>query len=532
MALMRRWIYIIIPLAVVILVVWRLLARESESRTQAEQRAAQLKAAPVVTAAIARPRVISQVLEAISTIESPHAVNVAAKITGKIIFLNVREGYRISRGQVLVRIDPTQAQSVVRQAQGALAEAQHRLVQAQLTQNPNNVSVSTQIQQQRAAVAGAEADYNQASRNYKRQVASADAALRDADFRVASAKASVAVTQANLWDATAKYKRTYQLYEQGFVAAQDVDDAKAAMEVQQSTLDTVKGQLSSAAAQKRSAEEQLNITKTTGRANIEDAQAKLTQAKSALTFAVSNRAQVPAYVQNITALKATVAQAKASLRNAESQLSDTILTSPLDGYVTARYMDPGAVATPGASILTVQSLQTVWATAAVSEEMSREVRLGQPATLSLDASPGVVFHGIVTESNESADLQSRQVRVRVTLKNPGRTIKPGMYGRVAIITNQQRTNTAVPLEALHRDDQGAYVFVIENNGVAFRRPVVAGMSDANFVAISNGLHPGERVITLSVSAIRSGRSVRIGSMVQPTPDYQGAGSQGAQGGSY
>jgi len=527
----KRLIYTSIPLLILVLIVWRLFAIQAANRIQMEQRAAQLKAAPVVTVAVAQPMVISQVLESNSTIESPHVVNIASQITGRITFLDVHEGDPVKQGQILVRIDPGQAQAAVYQAQAALTEAQHRLVQAQLTQNPTIVSVSTQIQQGKAAVASAQADYSQASRNYQRLVDSAQAVLNDANSRVDSATASVSSAQSNLQNATIKYNRTHKLYEQGFVAAQDVDDALTAMEVQQSNLDSAKSQLNSATAQRHSADEQLSITKTTGKANIEDTQAKLTQAKSTLTLAISNRAQVPAYIQNIAALKSNVTQARANLQNAQSQLSYTVLASPLDGNVTARNMDPGAIATPGQSIISVQVLSTVWATIGIPEDMNELVNIGLPATLRLDAFPGTVFNGKVTERNSSADPQNRQIRVRVTLDNTNNKIKPGMYGRVSIVTNQQKTDTAVPFEAVHTDAKGPYVLVVSKDHKAERRKIVQGLSDANFTAINQGLKTGDQVVTLSVSPLRDGAKIKIGSVV-PQAGQQDTGQHNRQGGGY
>src|SRR5690348_8434612 len=100
-----------------------------------------------------------------------------------------------------------------------------------------------------AGLESAQADHNQARQNYNEQVSAAQAAVTDAQGKVSSAQASVAVAQAaiksaqaNLADASAKYNRYDDLYKQGFVAAQDVDDALAAKNVQQSAVEAAQSQ--------------------------------------------------------------------------------------------------------------------------------------------------------------------------------------------------------------------------------------------------------------------------------------------------
>src|SRR5262249_18507151 len=156
------------------------------------------------------------------------------------------------------------------------------------------------------------------------------------------------------------------------------------MKVAQSALDVAKGQQEAAAAnrdsaqaQLRSAQEQAEIVKTKGQADIEAAHAQVLQAQAALDYAKSNTAQRPAYQQNLAALKASVVAAEASLRNTEAQRANLVLRSTINGFVTNRAMDPGATATPGQPILTVQSIRQVWVTVPVPEEVDRRVTLDQ-----------------------------------------------------------------------------------------------------------------------------------------------------------
>jgi multidrug efflux pump subunit AcrA (membrane-fusion protein) len=345
-----------------------------------------------------------------------------------------------------VRIDPALVEAQVREAEAALAEAQYRLAQARITQNPTDVSVATQVHVQEAAVQSA---------------------------------------QANLSNAQKKLERTDELYQKGFIAAQNVDDAKTAVGVQQAALD---------------------------------------QARASLDYAKANTAQKPAYAQSLAALQASVDAADAGVRSAKSLRADTGLTASFDGFVTGRFVDPGAVVTAGQPILQVEYMRQVWVTVSLPEEVSGKIRLGRVARVNLDSIPGRTFVGAVTQINPSADPASRQFSVRVTLDNPDFALKPGTYAHVQIETDTVRGALVVPREAVQHDTQGSHVMVIDDANVVHRRPVTLGTSTVAVIAVTSGLRPGERVVTLTAYPLKDGQTVST------TPKTASGGGKQGRGG--
>src|SRR5687768_1551393 len=104
---MKRWVVIAAPLAVLfVLIAWRLNAKRTEVAGQAEQREARKKAAAPVSVAAVQVRNIIQTYSGIGTVESPLNVNISPKVTGRIDFLQVREGDAVRQGQLLARIKP------------------------------------------------------------------------------------------------------------------------------------------------------------------------------------------------------------------------------------------------------------------------------------------------------------------------------------------------------------------------------------------------------------------------------------------
>ena len=519
-----KFITILIPILLLGgLIAWRLGAKKKET-AQRNQAAAARKNAPAnVTVVPASARDIVDTYEAVGNVESPFNVRLAAKLTGRVDYLQVREGAKVTQGEVLARIDPSEVAATVTQQQANVAEAQGRLAQAQLTTNATNVGVTSQIAQQRATQASLQADYAQQQQNYAASVAAANAAVTAAQGNVTNvrsairnAEATVRSAQANLNNAQVKLNRTLDLYKQGYVAAQDVDDARTQVSVQQGAVDVAKGQLAgaqaqlgSAQAQLQSTQEQASIVSIKGKADIEAARQKVLQARAAVTLAVANRSQTPAYLANLRALQATVTAAQGQLRNAQAQLENTILRSPLNGFVTMRAADPGTTVTAGTPILTIESLQQVYVTTSIPEEISNSVRLGQTASAVFDALPGRTYTGKITQVNPAADPQSRQFTVRLTLDNPTGQLKPGMFARVTFVTRRTPHALQIPREAVKTDPKtrSQVVTVVDADGVAHTRPVKTGVSSGNNIQILDGLQAGEQVVTLSLAPVKDGQKV-------------------------
>lgn len=505
---MKRWLGVILPVFLLgSLIAWRLDQKRAENADQNQQRGMKMKGPAVAALAGVEIRDLVTTFDATGSVEAPMSVKIAPKITGRIEMLNVQEGDRVRKGQVLVQIDSSEVEANVQQQMASVAEAQYRLAQAQMNQNPADVAVNTQISQQKANLASAKADYNQTKKSYDAQIAAANANLNDAQSKIENTKASLRSAQANLANAQTKFDRIESLYKKGFIAAQEVDDAKATVVVQKSAVEIAEGQLNSATAQKESIQQQFHIVKAKGTADIEASRAKLAQAEAALEYAQANTSQKSAYRQSISALRSSVAAAQASLRSAQSKRRDTVLISPLDGYVTGRFADPGAIASPSQPVLDVKFVKQVWVSMPVPEDVCAKLHIGQPAKISFDSLPGRLFEASVLQINPSAESASRQFTIRVILSNANNLLKPGMFAHVSIEVDRIKGAVVVPREAVQHDKDGAYVMTVGSDNKAKRCPIEPQAEDAKFISIGNALRPGTKIVTMSAMPIKEGQMV-------------------------
>lgn len=352
----------------------------------------------------------------------PHTkVDVQSDVMGRVIQIHVKEGDRVTKGQILVKIDPTQLEANVERAQAGVSQAQ-----AQAAQSKANA-----LQAQRA--------YDRAKE---------------------MAKAS-----ANL------------------VSQQQLDDAQA----------------QSAAANEMARSTDFNVE-----------------------------------------------VARASLRQAEDQLSKTTIRAPMDGVVTRLPIEVGAMAiigmqnNPGSVLLTISDLSNMEAVIKVDETDVPQIQLGDSAAVSIDAFPKQIFTGRVVEISHSALISPETVsqtgqqqqavdfEVVVKLDKPPATLRPDLSATSDVVTATRKSVLTIPIIALtvrekgkvtalptetpqaqaaaekavsdlSKDQEG--VFVVQKGKAKFV-PVNVGITGREAFEVLSGLKAGDSIVAGPYEAIR------------------------------
>lgn len=345
-------------------------------------------------------------------------VDVASDVSGRITRLGVKEGDMVKKGQFLLQLDPSQYQAAV-----------------------------------------------------VRNVAA-----------VASSRAQVAQAQANLAQAQSTYNRTFDLQKRNpmLVSADQVDQLKTAVAVNQAMVDN----------------------------------------------AVHG-----------------VAQAVAGLQDAQSSLDKTTIVSPIDGQVTRLNVEQGETAIQGtlnkdaATLLTVSDMTNLETKVKVNETDVAHVKVGDSAVVSIDAFPDTTFRGRVTEisnssltpttsTSSSQTDQAIDYYVTVRLLNPPPDTRPDFSATAKIVTDTRKQALAIPIIALtirdnapvssddsaaavgktpvkevgKKDVDGVFVVGVDNK-VTFR-PVKVGIAGEQYFEVLTGLKPGEKIVTGTYQAIR------------------------------
>ena len=208
-----------------------------------------------------------------------------------------------------------------------------------------------------------------------------------------------------------------------------------------------------------------------------------------------------------------VEQIEAQLLAARSQynnmLENTVLTSPIDGVVTARNLDPGDM-TGGTPILVVGQLRpVVKVMLAVSENDLATIRRGMPVEVTFDAYPGRTFNGTVNRIYPTVDEATRTFEVEVQIANADEAIKPGMFARVGINMGE-RNNVVVPDRAIVKQTGSGnrYVYTLSNGRVSYRQ-VHLGQRLDNSYELLDGISNGDTVVVSGQTRLADGVEVEV-----------------------
>lgn len=217
-----------------------------------------------------------------------------------------------------------------------------------------------------------------------------------------------------------------------------------------------------------------------------------------------------AVLQNKEA-KTRVAQAKAAYERAQDYLAKTTLRSPIDGVITTLNAKEGETAIMGTMnfagtvILVVSDLSEIITEVQVDEADFPKLKMGQKATVIIDALGGKKYEGKVIEIGASAQqstsgLQTniRQFKVKITITNPDKDLKPGMTTRVKLYADQRTGVLKVPIGAVKsdvKDGEQQYYCLIVEKGKVKRCEIKTGLADDINIEITSGLKEGDEIIT-------------------------------------
>lgn len=175
-----------------------------------------------------------------------------------------------------------------------------------------------------------------------------------------------------------------------------------------------------------------------------------------------------------------------------------VVRSSVDGQVTARSAAPGLYVQPGnaPAPLTLADVRVKWMTANVVETDAPSFRLGQAVETRVAAFPDRVFVGRITTLGASIDPNSHRLMVRSEIQDPSNSLRPGMLTTFSIDVGKPVTSAAVKLDAVVREGDGTMVvWVTRDRRTFLRKTVRIGMAQADRRQITEGLEPGELVVS-------------------------------------
>lgn len=337
---------------------------------------------------------------------------------------------------------------------------------------------------------------------------------KEARARVSLARANLQAAQARLAQAEAGV----QMLEAQVRTR--IAETAAILEKAAKNLERVRG----LSAEGAIAQEQLDLTK-----------AEHEVAKAAYEAALANRDQLQVKRREVEAARAAVEQMEASFKLEEVRLSQTVITSPIDGLVIKKHASEGETVglgggpffTLGEPLFTLVDPQKLWIKATIDEVDASQVKVDLPARVTLDAFPGKTLLGKVVKISPAVrgeGQEARTVTIRVALNEAHGLLKPGMSADVEVIASTLPKTLFLPTQAILKREGKNFVYVIKE-GRARLQPVTIGESNWNATEIRGGVQEGElAILAPDAPGLKDGARVRAVEVEPSTSSGEAMGS--------
>ncbi len=203
--------------------------------------------------------------------------------------------------------------------------------------------------------------------------------------------------------------------------------------------------------------------------------------------------------------QAQIDQAKADITSAQVFAGFARVITPISGIVTAKQIEIGSTATPGAPLLTIEDNSRYRLEAAVEESQVGKIKLKDRARVKIDAIGGEELEGTVAEILPSADPMSRSYTVKIDVS--AQSLRSGLYGTAQFLSGQRQA-IAIPTKAITQRGQLNGVFVVDDANIARLRLVKTGKTFGDRVEVLSGLNEGERIAVDGVAKLNDGVKVQ------------------------
>ncbi|MDN5278954.1 MAG: HlyD family secretion protein [Clostridiales bacterium] len=346
------------------------------------------------------------------------------KISGEVIKMTVREGDKVSPGDLLAEID-------------------HRILDAQLEQAKAAVTVA------------------------KSAVDAQSVLVKTSQSGLISAKAQAEAVKAQVVNLSATRKRFEELYREGAISQQQLDDVIAKH-------DATKAQLISAESGIRQAEDSIQTNRV-----------------------------------NLKMRRAQLLQAEANLHSAEVQRENAFVRAPFAGLVTTRFLDPGAMANVAKPIFRVEQMNPVKVIGSLVEKDLMTLTAGVTRAEVKAASINKAFWGQVNKVYPAISAQTRTGQFEVILDNPELLLRSGMYATIMLELQTEKNAVVVSKDSLLSHAGQMFAIRVNENKTAERVKVRLGIVQGSDAQILEGLKPGDLIVS------QSPELVKVGSKVNP-----------------
>lgn len=265
--------------------------------------------------------------------------------------------------------------------------------------------------------------------------------------------------------------------------------------------------------------------------DIASEEAQLASAEAAAALARTDLARVRKLGKRDLASDDAVDRAEAEVKNTVAQvgviraaIAKKTVRAPFDGRLGLRQVNLGQILSEGDPIVALQTLDPVYVDFSVPQSQLAHLRESMQVRVSSDVASGETLYGKIIAVSPEVDTATRNVRVRARVENPDEKLRAGMFANVEVVLPDAKPVLPVPATAILYATFGDSVFVVderndaesgETERILRQQFVRLGEARGDYVDVTDGLKPGETVVTSGVFKLRGGTKVVIDNTLAP-----------------
>jgi len=400
---------------------------------------------------------ITDEIEVMGQIIFYEKINISSKVTGRLQKLYVREGSKVTRGQLIAEVERLPLQIQLKQQLAELDIAQKTF---ELTRSKYENALRA-IEIKLKTIEKAKADLEDKKVSYQNM----DRILKNKRILFNAG----GVSESDLESLKAQHKTSYTRY---MLAQSDLEIQKVGYRDE----DIIAEGYSVPKSKKTRMELIKKINTKIERAELEATRSKIHQAMQ-------------------------------SIESTKILIQETYIRSPINGVIASKNMEAGEMIKDDSVIATLVNIDRIFIAMNVNEKEIKKIQSGQSVIFTVDAIGNENFKGSVERITPVLDQKTRTIEIKAVMDNPGKRLLPGMFARARIQCGTLEDRIAVPLSSLITREDDAGLLYIVKKGILFKQKVKLGAEFKNCVEIAEGIQPGDIIIARGVNLVYPGMKI-------------------------
>jgi membrane fusion protein (multidrug efflux system) len=219
----------------------------------------------------------------------------------------------------------------------------------------------------------------------------------------------------------------------------------------------------------------------------------------------------------------------------QAQIDRKIVRAPFSGRLGIRAVNVGQYLTSGTTVTVLEAIDSVYVDFELPQQRLAELKVGMPVRVTAEGADSSALDGVIAAVDPEIDSTTRTIKLRASVPNKQERLRPGMFVNVSVLLPKRDDRVIVPATALVHASYGDSVFVVENKkddtgGVAKgpdgkpakmarQQFVRVGEARGDYVAILDGVTPGQEVVSAGAFKLRNGSGIVVNNEVKAAFEY-------------